>query len=51
MIVTKSYDDLFHRLLWICQMKAELAGGAVVIGQPGVGVFPQPEFLLCPSVN
>ena len=39
MIVTKSYNDLFHHLLWICQTKAELAGGAVVFGQPGVNVF------------
>ena len=36
-LVTKSYDNMFYRLLWLRQRDKRDTKGAVVTGQPGVG--------------
>jgi len=36
-IVTKSYDDMFHRLLRLRMDRMGRAQGAVITGQPGIG--------------
>ena len=38
-VVTKSYDDMFHRLLQLRMRDAGDARGAVLTGQPGIGAY------------
>jgi hypothetical protein len=37
-VVTKAYDDMFHRLLLLRHRDAGSNIGAVLTGQPGIGV-------------
>lgn len=37
-LVTSSYNTMFHRLLRLCEDDTGTTKGAVITGQPGVGV-------------
>ena len=43
-LVTKSYDDMFRRVLYLCQCDKGKDRGVVLAGQPGIGasLWPGP---------
>ena len=44
-LVTGSYNDIFHYILLLRQLHPEVRKGVVLTGQPGVGASPQPDRL------
>ena len=38
-VATKSYDDMFHRLVRLRRSDTGKTKGVVLTGQPGIGVF------------
>lgn len=45
-LVTRAYDDMFHRLLRLRRYETGLTG-AVIVGQPGIGVPPSCHTIPC----
>ena len=42
-LITKAYDDMFHRLLGLRRRDTGRNKGAIITGQPGVGVSPRSD--------